>query len=279
MKETALGKLVSRAFGLGTYDKNRLIHYKNPEYHPLDSKFIGDFVFVSKSVISPLCTKKPSICLAELDLILEELSFAENSTVQLQIFTKLARKATIEELEWIFRILLKDLKLGLRHEKILPLFHPDALFVFNHSFSLLKVSQVCISPTKKVERCNVKLFSPVRPFLALRRTANQILNIFLGEEFFTETKYDGERIQLHLYNDQLRFYSRNCHDVTDLYEPHFKPFLIQNIKASAAIFDGELIVVDSSTLKPVEFGKNRSIALEGAGANQDFNLCCKKNLI
>ena len=42
----------------------------------------------------------------------------------------------------------------------------------------------------------------------------QILK-FCGDWFFVETKYDGERLQVHKMRDQYRFFSRNGIDYTE----------------------------------------------------------------
>ncbi len=48
-------------------------------------------------------------------------------------------KSTGEELKWISRIILKDLKIGLSHERVLNIFHPDGLEYYNSTSSLKEV--------------------------------------------------------------------------------------------------------------------------------------------
>jgi len=44
----------------------------------------------------------------------------------------------------------------------------------------------------------------MRPMLASRKTYEQINNLFLNNKFTIETKYDGERIQIHIKGDEIR---------------------------------------------------------------------------
>jgi DNA ligase-1 len=100
----------------------------------------------------------------------------------------------------------------------------------------------------------------LRPYLAKRINTEKIRDIFNGTKFYIEEKYDGERIQLHFDENEIKFFSRNCFDATDLYLPHFKSLIKNNIRAESAILDGEMIVVDKFTFESMEFGKNRIVA-------------------
>lgn len=53
------------------------------------------------------------------------------------VFRKLFMVATPEEIKWIIRIILKDLKISMRIETVLGAFHSDAHDFFNLTNSLL----------------------------------------------------------------------------------------------------------------------------------------------
>lgn len=109
------------------------------------------------------------------------------------------------------------------------------------------------------------------------------MKTLLGEPFYVETKFDGERIQVHFDEENIRLFSRNCHEVTDIYAPALSASLRESIKAKAAILDGEVVVVDRLTHKPQAFGLNKQVALEEASENGNaessnarrLQLCCK----
>lgn len=46
---------------------------------------------------------------------------------------------TPEQFKWFLRIILKDLKLGMGHGKILAAFHPDAPELYKHRSDLTEV--------------------------------------------------------------------------------------------------------------------------------------------
>lgn len=52
------------------------------------------------------------------------------------IVTRLLQRCTSDEIVWVIRIILKDLKIGIKYEKVLELFHPDAPEYFNATSSL-----------------------------------------------------------------------------------------------------------------------------------------------
>lgn len=114
-------------------------------------------------------------------------------------------------------------------------------------------------------------------------------SIFEGQ-FLIETKYDGERVQCHLDETSLKLFSRNCHDVTDIYGPALSDFIRDAVNAKAIILDGEIVVVDRASHAPAPFGKNKQVALEEAklsisasltqenSSNSQYQLCCKLGL-
>lgn len=104
----------------------------------------------------------------------------------------------------------------------------------------------------------------------------------MKESFIIETKYDGERLQCHFDEHSMRMFSRNCHDVTEIYGQALNEVIRKSVNAKAAILDGEVVVVDKQSFKPAPFGKNKQVALEEsrrfvderAEPTSSFQLCC-----
>lgn len=101
---------------------------------------------------------------------------------------------------WIIRIILKDLKIGLKYEKVLEMFHPDAPEYYNATSSLREVCKEFENPNHSLKNV-LRLFHPIKPMLAAKKTPDEIRSILAGKEFLIETKYDGERIQCHFTPD------------------------------------------------------------------------------
>lgn len=262
LKEKKLAVLISKALALSKHETDRLKHYKNPMYHTNTEHgvVVGDFVLVMRDVIKDYLRKSAdlksenSLNLEELDNLFgklgkvaalnrgdivaggyqkltikggedEKLKKGEKTESQVQIMATLLKKSSIDDFEWICRIILKDLKCGLKQEKILRLFHPDALKVFNTVSNLRDVCRECLDPNQIVEKCIFRLFTPLRPYLAKRVNPDKIQALFNGQKFYIEEKFDGERIQLHFDENEMKFFSRNCFDATTLYLPHFESII------------------------------------------------------
>lgn len=143
LKEANLGKIIGESLGLSKNDLNRLYHFRNPQYHPPNEASVGDFVMVMKSVVGKFCKPRSELTLGQVDSFLDRLASSEEKKKSLE-FTQIIRVATIKDLEWICRIILKDLKLGLGQEKVLPIYSAAALELFNRTYNLRKVCQECV---------------------------------------------------------------------------------------------------------------------------------------
>lgn len=153
---------------------------------------------------------------------------------QVAIMTKFLKVCTAEEIKWIVRIILKDLKLGIKADVVLKEFHSDAQDYFNLTNSL---KQIC----RKFEDQSVSLkdelmlFQPIKPMLAGKKP----LEYFDArqKEYLLETKFDGERLQVHISGNEIKMFSRNGKDYSHIYK-ELIPLLKSNLNADACILDG-----------------------------------------
>jgi hypothetical protein len=58
----------------------------------------------------------------------------EKKKVYMQVLTTLSAR----EQFWLARVILKDMKMGVRHESMLKLYHPKATDIYNASSSLAR---------------------------------------------------------------------------------------------------------------------------------------------
>jgi DNA ligase-4 len=98
-----------------------------------------------------------------------------------------------DEVKWMVRIILKDLKISLRTETVLEAYHPDALEYFNLTNSLKRVADKFFDPEVQLDK-ELLLFNPIKPMLASKKPI-PALEQYLP--LLAETKYDGERLQAH----------------------------------------------------------------------------------
>lgn len=64
----------------------------------------------------------------------------------------------------------------------------------------------------------IKLFSHFKPMLLERCTIEQVEKFFREssqEAYFVQTKYDGERSQLHMKNGTFKYFTRQGFDITN----------------------------------------------------------------
>lgn len=71
----------------------------------------------------------------ELNMFLDQMVASSDSHIP--VFRKIFTMSNAEEIKWIVRIVLKDLKMNLKIDAILNSFHKDANDFFNLTNSLL----------------------------------------------------------------------------------------------------------------------------------------------
>jgi len=88
-----------------------------------------------------------------------------------------------------------------------------------------------------------KVFSPVSLMLAqMAEDVGQALKEHQGKTAF-EYKYDGARVQIHKFDDEVKIFSRRLTDVTDSLPEIFETAR-KNVVAKEAILEGEVVAVD-----------------------------------
>jgi DNA ligase-1 len=98
---------------------------------------------------------------------------------------------------------------------------------------------------ERLSKVGFKVFRPVKLMLAqMAEDVNEALEEHGGETAF-EYKYDGARVQIHKRGGKVRVFSRRLTDVTQSL-PEIVETMKNNIGASEAILEGEVIAVDDS---------------------------------
>ncbi|KAK5642584.1 hypothetical protein RI129_008751 [Pyrocoelia pectoralis] len=161
----------------------------------------------------------------------------------------LFRCTNADEQKWLIRIILKDLKLGMGQDRILKLYHPDAVDLFTVNNSLSIVCDTLSDLTVRLHEIEVSMFSPFRPMLSQRCDPVQFKKVFSNNpRLYIENKFDGERFQLHMDNNVFKFFSRNGFDYTSTYGANYStggytPLLKNAFKRHVrnVILDGEMM--------------------------------------
>ncbi|XP_058813834.1 DNA ligase 4 [Topomyia yanbarensis] len=165
--------------------------------------------------------------------------------------------------KWLIRIILKNLRLGMGQQKLLALYHPKAGLMFDRFSNLSKVCEV-VETGEGLEEfqvrrggMDVQLFHPVKPMLCQRVNLKVVNGMLQKEEFWLETKMDGERFQLHKDGQIFKYFSRNSIEYSHVFGEtrnhtgsSLTPYLASLLSTTvqSIILDGEMMVFDKSEL-------------------------------
>ncbi|KAF2971181.1 hypothetical protein GQX73_g2308 [Xylaria multiplex] len=293
LKESAIARLLIKLMGLDRHsdDAQSMLKWKRPD----QSSTAGDFVDRCYNVLS----KRPSridpgdMRIADVNEMLDKLSAATGEKGQLPIFETFYHRMNADELKWLVRIILKQMRIGATERTILELWHPDAQHLYNVSSSLRRVCWELYDSNIRLtgSQTGVALMQCFQPQLAAYEMATSFdkmierLNASTNEtatgcnDFWIEEKLDGERMQLHMLEDErvpggkrFCFWSRKAKNYTYLYGEglydEVNSALTRHLRSAFApgvrniILDGEMIVWDPLFDKVLKFGTLKSAALE-----------------
>ncbi|EEY65982.1 DNA ligase, putative [Phytophthora infestans T30-4] len=263
LKEKKIAKIYIDVLGLAPISKDaqKLEHFNDPKI--VDSKSVGDFAAVLFDVVlyqSARTKSKTHHTLEDVNTLLDRLVQADNNAARKKVFMKLATEYSADEQKWIIRVILKDLKIGLRHERVLKFIHPDAMEMYNHTNDLHKVcKELRNSAVRYVPQ--LEPFQVFTPMLAKRVNFGECISAINADAFVMEPKLDGERITCHVQGKEVQFISRNGINYTENYAPSIKPHVLSQLEPGIdCILDGEMMVWDNTEYRLREFGLLKNTA-------------------
>ena len=287
LKELTLAKLLVRVTKIdkNSDDAYNLLHWKLPGKS--SSVMAGDFAGRCFDVISkrPMRTTPGDMTIAEVNELLDRLSVAQKEENQRPIMEEFYNRMNAEELMWLIRMILRQMKVGATEKTIFEIWHPDAENLFNISSSLRRVCWELYDPQVRLEGDDrgIHLMQCFQPQLAAfqMKTMEQMVSRMNPTEddpvFWIEEKLDGERMQLHMLEDddmpggkRFGFWSRKAKDYTYLYGNSFEDenaALTRHIKDAFEngvrniILDGEMITWNPKEDVMVPFGTLKTAAI------------------
>lgn len=223
--------------------------------------------------------------IAEVNERLDRLSAAQKEDQQLPIFAEFYRNMNPDELLWLIRIILRQMKVGATERTFFSIWHPEAEQLFNISSNLRRVCWELYDPSVRLEGDDkgVTLMQCFQPQLAqfqiqsMQKMVEKMRPTEMDDEFWIEEKLDGERMQLHMISDdgveggkRFAFWSRKAKDYTYLYGSSFvdeKSALTRHLKhafderVQSIILDGEMVTWDPELDVMLEFGTLKTAAI------------------
>lgn len=289
LKEKAIGKLLVRIIKIDkkSEDGQGLLNWKLPGQKP-GATATGDFAARCHSVLvkRQLRSRPGDMDIEEVNKLLDKLSIAQKEEAQLPIFETFYRRMNADEMGWLIRIILKEMKVGASEKTFFEIWHPDAPLLFNVSSNLRRVCWELHDPKLRLEaeETDVNLMQCFQPQLAqfqmhsFEKMIARMRPTDDDKEFWIEEKLDGERMQLHMCEDgnmpsgfRFAFWSRKAKDYTYLYGESLndgESALTRHLKQAFhsgvhnIILDGEMITWDTVLDKMVAFGHLKTAAIE-----------------
>lgn len=288
LKEKTIGKLLVRIIKI---DKNsddafNLLNWKLPG-QGRTSMVAGDFAGRCHAVLSKrsLRSQPGDMTIAEVNQQLNMLSLAPKEDEQLPIMEDFYKRMNADEMMWLIRMILRQMKVGATEKTFFDIWHPDADTLFNISSNLRRVCWELSDPSIRLEgeETDITLMECFQPQLAqfqmhsFEKMVQRMRPVEGDDEFWIEDKLDGERMQLHMVEDdnvaggkRFGFWSRKAKDYKYLYGTglednnsaltrHLKGAFDEKVRN--VILDGEMITWDPELDRIVPFGTLKTAAL------------------
>ncbi|KAI8371267.1 ATP dependent DNA ligase domain-containing protein [Choanephora cucurbitarum] len=273
LKEDRLATVLLKALGIGpqSTDGIRLKKYKIPSAH---NQSAGNFPLIAYEEIKKRSSVRHSTkTMRETNDYLDQLANREKTEDQVAIFKDILDQYTPEQIQWIIRMILKDLKIHSGEKLILDAIHEDMYqqwMINKDLFSLCQLGDRTVEDGTR--RKGIHLFERLVPQTAERYT-DKLLDQ-MAKPFYIEKKYDGERVLMHYDRDKDQFlwHSRKRVIENDLYGSSSKDttklagHIHAGIKAKKVILDGEMLAYDPMEHKFLPFG-----TLKDASKSRNIN--------
>jgi DNA ligase 4 len=287
LKEQTIAKRIVKLLGITEKnpDGKSLVNWKNPG-NTAASRLAGDFAGRCYEVVSKRAVKLSygNMRISEVNELLDKLAAVTKEAEQLPILDEFYLHMSALELQWLIRIILKQMRVGASERTLLTAWHPDGMDLFNVKSDLREVCRQLSDPELRLgeddqKLCIMQNFMPqLAPTASNALTWDKIVeNLGLPDGdpvFWMEEKVDGERMQMHVQMDEdgeyhFKFWSRKGKDYTYLYGESLNDHnsaLTRHLGNTFhgvpnCILDGEMVGFDPKKGEMVTFGTLKTAAL------------------
>ena len=219
--------------------------------------------------------EEATLLVAEVDRALSELAAMGgpgSTTARRALLADVLGRATATEVAFLRRLLTGELRqgalAGVMTDAVAAAAEVPATAVRRAAMlggRLDVIARLALTEGREaLDAVGLEVGRPVQPMLA--STATSVTEA-LGEvgEAAVEWKLDGIRIQVHRDGDDVAIYTRNLNDITDRLPGIVA--IARELPALRFVLDGEALVVDEATGRPVAFQDSASgIRAEGEGS-------------
>ncbi|MCX8197112.1 MAG: ATP-dependent DNA ligase [Candidatus Micrarchaeota archaeon] len=193
-------------------------------------------------------------------LRIAKLSGAGSQEAKIVLLSELLNGASPLEARYIIRFCLGKLRLGVGDPTII-----DALSMMKKGTKedkekIERAFNLCSDmgevAKNYIEGKDLGAFSstpgkPIRPALAERLSSSKEILEKLGGKCAVEAKYDGLRMQVHLYDNNVEIYSRKLEKMTEMFPEITEA--AKKLKVKSTIFEGEALAYSKSEKRYFSF--------------------------
>ena len=213
----------------------------------------------------------PGMTIKEVNDMLNNLCLKETKTEKAAVLRTFLVQAKEKEVVWIVSIILKDLKHGVSEKIVLAAYHKQTYEAFSHCGDLHKALELLKDRNAELKKNDIDVGDGLilSQLAGRKNTPADVIRWARGKAFAIETKFDGERVQLHRNVDTLgekcQYWTRNMNDFGPRgYDAIDALFIGNNGLPRKCILDGEIIVYNKKIKEFVGFGTIKSAFI---GAN------------
>lgn len=253
IKVTTLGKIYVRLLAIDPHGE--VAKKLTTDRYSLSSS-ATDFADTIYDIMKLRAVEQCQLTVYEVNRHLDAISVYNQNNNRPKIDNELihmTKGLTAIDQKWLTRIILKKMRLGLGPQKILSVYHPSASDFYDRYVHLSRVCECVESGETTTGNPATDLFAnkgTIEPMQPFRPMLCQKLNLATFEQqirlhdFYTETKMDGERFQMHIVNGQYKYFSRNGFEYSAEFGRTLTPFIAKLfcVPITNLILDGEMMV-------------------------------------
>ncbi|MEM4719806.1 MAG: ATP-dependent DNA ligase [Candidatus Pacearchaeota archaeon] len=231
-------------------------------------KEIGDLGDVAENLLK----EKKQVSLFSKELTTEKifenfekmLTFEGKGTIdkKISLISELLLIAKKEEIKYLVRTILSNLRIGLSTQTILEAF--SKYFFngenkelieekYNLSNDISEIFNACKKGIKELDKINIKPGVPINVMLAIKVFSIKEAFEYCGRPAAVEQKYDGFRMLISKKeNGDFYLFTRKLENVTNQF-PEIVELVKKNVKAKSFILDSEVVGFNKKTKKYLPF--------------------------
>lgn len=269
MKETLISREYISLTGLNQQSKKAqdLLNYKRLDPSQKDFRFRKPFeTMIFELLNNRVNFKGDDLMIDRINEILDRMTTSRDEfKTQLKY---LYNHCSALEHKWLIRTILRSsLKIRKDEAVVLGAVHPMANNMFAVNRNLEDICMTLYDPTVEVKTPQVIVGKPFGFMLSARTNLATIENDMANGEFLMETKFDGERVQVHKNGTEFSYFSRGYNEFSHVYGASsmdrrtLSDYLGQSInpRVVTCILDGEMMSYNKQQKRFIAKGYNLDV--------------------